>query len=298
MKRITTTVIGSYPSTIATPEVMQNYFVQKTTSWNPYIKAAVDDMLSAGIDMVSDGQTRDPFVQLFTRKLAGCRIRDRTEITGKVTYIDPITLADQTYVKQLLPKEKFLVGLITGPFTLMKSCHDLYYNNEEQLAFDFASALHEEALHLQSVVDLISIDEPFFSLDFPSYALDLIATVLDRISGPTRLHVCGDVTSNIAELADMPVDILSHEFKASPHLLQEFDEYGVSKKICLGAVRSDDPHVESVQEIADHIKKAREIFGNAIVQVAPDCGQRLLPREVAFQKLRNLVTAGEQVYGR
>ncbi len=44
---------------------------QKLTSWNKYINVAVDDMIKAGIDIVSDGQTRDPFVNIFLRKLKG-----------------------------------------------------------------------------------------------------------------------------------------------------------------------------------------------------------------------------------
>jgi 5-methyltetrahydropteroyltriglutamate--homocysteine methyltransferase len=96
----------------------------------------------------------------------------------------------------------------------------------------------------------------------------------------------------------MPVDILSHEFKASPHLFDLFREYSCLRKICVGAVRSDDVRVESVEEIVTHIKKAIDIFGENVVQIAPDCGQRLLPRETAFHKLQNLTIAGEIINGR
>ena len=95
----------------------------------------------------------------------------------------------------------------------------------------------------------------------------------------------------------MTVGILSHEFKASPQLFDAFKEHSVSQNICLGAVRSDDSRVESVEEITNHIKKAVDVFGDQIVQLAPDCGQRLLPRDVAFQKLKNLVQAGEKLNG-
>jgi methionine synthase II (cobalamin-independent) len=45
------------------------------------------------------------------------------------------------------------------------------------------------------------------------------------------------------------------------------------------------------------MQKAHQIFGNKIVQLAPDCGQKLLPRDVAFMKLKNLSEAGEKIYG-
>jgi len=46
-----------------------------------------------------------------------------------------------------------------------------------------------------------------------------------------------------------------------------------------------------------HTKKGLDIFGEKIVQLAPDCGQKLLPRDVAFQKLKNLVKVGEKING-
>jgi 5-methyltetrahydropteroyltriglutamate--homocysteine methyltransferase len=296
-KKLKTSVIGSYPICIDIGELINDYFSNKPSSWTKYIEQAIHDMTTAGIDYVSDGQIRDPFIQLFTRKLKGCRIRNRTEIIGHVEYQDPITISDQKYARQLLPRNTGLVGVIAGPYTLTKSSIDLFYHDEKELCFDFAAALQNEALLLQKYVDLISIDEPCFSNELPEYAKELIGTITNGLSCPTRLHVCGDISRIIPQLVEMPVEILSHEFKASPHLLKSFKEHSCLRKICVGAVRSDDAHVESVEEIVTHITKAIEIFGENVVQIAPDCGQRLLPREIAFRKLQNLRLAGEIVNG-
>ncbi len=67
--------------------------------------------------------------------------------------------------------------------------------------------------------------------------------------------------------------------------------------MCVGAVRSDDVAVESVEEIVAHVRKALAIFDTNVIQIAPDCGQRLLPRETAFHKLHNLTIAGEIING-
>lgn len=297
MKKIKTSVIGSYPIKIDTMGHMQEYFYQKDVDWNKYIKYAVNDMVKAGIDIVSDGQTRDPFVNIFTRQLRGCRIRDRTEIIGKVEFDSPITVDDQKYIKDLVPKNKQIVGVITGPYTLTNSCIDLFYNDEKELAFDFAYALKQEAKLLQKHVELISIDEPFFSMGIPEYGKELIDIIIKDLTCPTRLHVCGDVSDKIPEILEMQVDILSHEFKASPSLFDTFNQYNVTKNICLGSVRSDNTKIETVDEIVTHIKKGIDIFGNKITQLAPDCGQKMLPRDAAFQKLLNLVKAGEIIYG-
>jgi 5-methyltetrahydropteroyltriglutamate--homocysteine methyltransferase len=297
MKNVKTTVIGSYPVQVNSHELMNSYFNQTESSWDKYIDSAVNDQIKAGIDIISDGQTRDPFVNIFVRKLKGCRIRDRAEVIDKVEYSSPITVDDQIYVKKIVPKNKEIVGLITGPYTLMKSCVDMFYNDEKQLAFDFAKALNQEAKNLEIHVDLISIDEPFFSVEMPDYSKELISTIFKNVSCSKRLHVCGDVSKIIPNLLDMPVDILSHEFKASPQLFDKFKNYNISKNICLGSVRSDKAIVESVDEIIKHINHGIDIFGDKICQISPDCGLRLQPRDVAFQKLKNLVSAGEKIYG-
>jgi 5-methyltetrahydropteroyltriglutamate--homocysteine methyltransferase len=295
--KITTAVIGSYPVTIDTMTLMNQYFSEQEIAWESTIQHAVQDMVTAGIDLVSDGQTRDPFIQLFTRKIKGCRIRDRTEIIEHVEYNGPITVPDQKFTRSLLPRKTKLVGVLTGPFTLTKSCVDLFYHDEKQLCFDFAAVLRKEAEHLQKHVDLISIDEPFFANEMPDYAKELIGTITKNLSIPTRLHACGDVSKIIPQLVDLPVDILSHEFKASPFLFDSFKEYSCTKKICIGAVRSDDMRVEPVQEIVSHINKALDLFGENVVQIAPDCGQRLLPRNSAYNKLQNLAAAGGIING-
>lgn len=297
-QKLKTSVIGSYPISINTQEMMNGYFSEQQISWTQYIEQAIQDMTAAGINLVSDGQTRDPFIQLFTRKLQGCRIRERTEIIGRVEHQSPIIVQDQIYARRLLPRHVELIGVLTGPYTLTKSSVDSYYHDEKELAFDFAKALRKEAELLGKHVDLISIDEPVFSNELPEYATELIQTITNGLVRPTRLHVCGDVSRIIPQLVDMPVDILSHEFKASPYLFDEFQQYPSRKHMCIGAVRSDDVAVESVEEIVSHVKKALVLFDGNVVQIAPDCGQRLLPRNIAFQKLKNLAAAGEMLNGR
>lgn len=298
MNRIKTSVIGSYPVDIKLMDHVKGYFDQKELTWNNYIDSAVNDMVNSGIEIISDGQTRDSFVKIFTRNLKGCRIRDRTEIIGKIEYNGPITIDDQKYVKNIIPKNNQLIGLITGPYTIAKSSVDLFYNDEKELAFDIANALNKEAQLLKNHVDIIGIDEPFFSMGVPEYGKELIDILVKDISRPVRLHVCGDISKVIAEIIDMPADILSHEFKGSPSLFDSFKQYESNKKICLGSVRSDTTDLETVEEIVSHIKKGIDIFGDRITQIAPDCGQKLLPGNLAFQKLKNLAKAGEIINGR
>lgn len=297
MDKVKTTVIGSYPVVFDTLEFFKNYNSQNTISWDKFIYSAVRDMIRAGIDIVSDGQTRDSFINIFLRNLKGCRIRNRPEIIDKIEYQKPITIEDQKYVRKIIPKKHGIVGLIAGPYTLMKSSIDLCYNNPKQLAYDFAKALNYEALNLKKYVDLISIDEPFYSVEIPEYSKELMKTLLKNVNITTRLHICGDISKIIPDILEMPVDILSHEFKAKPQLFKYFKEYDICKKICLGSVRSDNIRIESVDEIIKHLQRGNEVFNNNIIQISPDCGLKALPRQVAFNKLKNLVKACSEVYG-
>lgn len=289
-----TTIIGSYPLFPSREKIMQNYFHHyRNDIWKPLIQQVLDDLNAAGIDILSDGQTRDPFVQLFTRKLKGCRLRNRVEIIDDIRYSKPITVDDQRYIQSIIPPDKQLKGVITGPYTLTKSCIDLYYHDEQEMAFSFAHALRKEVEELQSSIDILGIDEPFFSVSFPEYAPELIGILTQNISLPTLLHVCGNVLPIIPKIFDLPVNTLSHEFKARPDLFDVFQDFSYPQSVCIGCVRSDDTRIEPVQEIISHIQNALDLLGEKIQYLSPDCGQRSLPRDVAYHKLDNLVQAKE-----
>jgi 5-methyltetrahydropteroyltriglutamate--homocysteine methyltransferase len=292
------TVIGSYPVQINRLQIMDTYFQKLSLpSWKPFIKQAVEQMVESGVRLVSDGQTRDPFMTIFTRGFNGCQVRERTEVIEPIRFSQPVTLSDLEYVRLIIPDDTLLIGLLVGPYTLSQSVVDHVYLDEKELAFAFAEALKKEAEHIQPVVDMISVDEPFFANIFPEYAYELIDTVLTNISCPTRLHACGDVSGIVSSLLDLPVDVLSHEFTATPSLFDSFAEYPNEKKqICLGSVRSDQERIESVEEIVDHISHGFDLFGSHLVQIAPDCGLRLLSPHSAFMKLKRLDEAIKVAY--
>jgi len=298
MVNLKTSVIGSYPIKTDNMKFIINYFNGLESTWDEYILIAVNDMLKAGIDFISDGQTRDPFINIFTRRIKGCRIRNRPEVINKLEYSNPIILNDIINIKKYIPNNKYLIGVIAGPYSLSESVVNLYYKNKMELAFDFAEIIKKEIDLIQPYVDLISIDEPFFSNNFPDFGYELIKILSNNIKCQTRLHVCGEVTKIIPDLIDLPIDILSLEFKAKPKLINSFKEYENKKKICLGSVRSDNNKIESIKEIISHVDFALSILGEKIIQISPDCGQRLLPYNIAFKKLINLVKAGEIINGR
>ena len=66
-------------------------------------------------------------------------------------------------------------------------------------------------------------------------------------------------------------------------------------RIILGAVQIASTRVESVDEIAARLEQALHHISAERLLVGPDCGLAMLPRELVFDKLRNMCTAARQV---
>lgn len=288
--QLATTVVGSYP---ASPHV-KNLFNYCKTGQDPYadsIREAVEAQISAGIDIISDGQTRNDMIKLYATKLGGIRMRQKPVIIGKIEHRGPITLEDQKLSKEIIGNRAMLKGIITGPFTMAMSCQDEHYGSIEKLAFGFAEALNAEARALSGIVDILQIDEPFFSVECPDYASNLIGTIFAGVDIPRALHVCGDVSSIFQKLVELDVNILDHEFAAHPGLLDIVADVDFSQTIGFGCVRSDIDVAEGVPEVLETIKRGIDSIGKHKMMLDPDCGLRHLTPGVAREKLQNMVKA-------
>jgi 5-methyltetrahydropteroyltriglutamate--homocysteine methyltransferase len=289
-----TTVVGSYPAAPAGAALLR-YCREGVDPYAESLEQAVEAQLSAGIHLVSDGQTRNDMVRLFATRLSGIRMRSRPVIMGEIAFKSPITVNDQRMARRAIGGRAMLKGIITGPFTLARSCADEHYGSEERAAMAFAEALNCEAKALSAEVDLIQLDEPFFSVEMPEYAGSLVSAVLSGVDLPKALHVCGDVGRIFADLVELPVDVLDHEFAAHPDLLDMVADIDFCQKLGYGCVRSDVNAVESIAEISERIKKGVESFGHRRLLLDPDCGLRHLSPEVAKAKLENMVKARDLV---
>ncbi|MCU0630733.1 MAG: methionine synthase, partial [Methanoregulaceae archaeon] len=84
-----TTVVGSYP--VVSGHGIRTLFDPLSSA----VKTAVEDQVTAGIDIISDGQVRGDMVHLFTNSLPG--IKDQ-EVIGKVLPAETtITAADTRF---------------------------------------------------------------------------------------------------------------------------------------------------------------------------------------------------------
>ena len=101
-----TTVLGSYP--LSYNELGKDAIIR-----------SVSDQIDAGIQLVSDGQTRYDMVEYFARAIEGYCYAAKSFINGKIGRGSPeIFLEDLEIAKGMAPHVK---GIITGPVTLVFS---------------------------------------------------------------------------------------------------------------------------------------------------------------------------------
>lgn len=279
-----TTVIGSYPL---------KYEEMGTEA----VVTSVADQLEAGIDLVSDGQTRYDMIEYFARAIEGYRYDGKSRVTGKIGRgRADVLLEDLEVAKGMAPQVK---GIVTGPVTLVfSSLIEAHYHGyrDDRVYLDTAEALLQIALELERQgVAWVQIDEPFLSVGAPANvarrAVELIST---NLKTPVALHVCGRVVPIFRELLKWNgLTMLSHAFMGDNNLeLLDFPETVSSDRMLgLGCIDTKDNRVEDAEKVADLIQTAMGKLPIDRLAIHPDCGLRMLTRDVALGKLKQMSAA-------
>lgn len=288
-----TTVVGSYPATIHPEKILHQYYFRKD-SCRAAINKAILEQENAGIDIISDGQVRADIVSLVATCCHGIASGPRPKIISEIKRKCPITFTDLGLAKNIIEKDVQLKGIITGPYTLSKNCINNYYKNDNEVAWAFVDVLKEEIKDIKGIVDMIQIDEPFLSVEYNPDAKEMIRELTKGIKTEIGLHVCGDLKSIFSALLEYDVDLLDHEFVSYPKNIDLLKEYTFKKKIGYGCVSVEDRIIESVEQIRARIDRALEFLPPDQLIIDPDCGLRNLTRNLAFGKLKNMVTARDE----
>jgi 5-methyltetrahydropteroyltriglutamate--homocysteine methyltransferase len=289
-KPLPTTVVGSYP-------VVKGTGLRSLVDPLKHaVEVAVADQIAAGIDIISDGQVRGDMINAFTSHLPGIR---GSHVVGKVQPAQKsITLADTKYALSRHPKVK---GILTGPSTLAHGLkiETTFYRNRDELVLDLAQALAVEGLHLQNAgVTVLQIDEPILSTGAANLNVgrEAVNAIASHLRVPTCLHVCGSLDAVVDDLLKINVSIFDFEFannRENLDLLSAKDLRG--RMLGYGCVDSSDPGVESVATIRKRIEAGIDAFSPGSLLIDPDCGLRMQQHDVAFEKLKNMVTAARQL---
>ncbi|HZD43438.1 MAG TPA: methionine synthase [Methanomicrobiales archaeon] len=260
------------------------------------VEVAVSDQLKAGIDIISDGQVRGDMVTAFTSKLPGI---NGQKVVGTIEPpARPITIGDTKYA---LTRHPLVKGIVTGPSTIAHALQIATpaYRNREELIMDLAQALLVEAKGLEKAgVSILQIDEPILSTGMADMqaALESITIIASELNCQTCLHVCGELVGVIDAILKMPVTIFDFEFAGSERNLDVLSHRDLKgRMIGYGCVDSSDPAVESVATIQKRIERGAEIFHPEMMLIDPDCGLRMLSRDAAYAKLKNMVDASRKM---
>ncbi len=293
---IITSVVGSFPLSPAAR--MNAFYPHSSDPFETAIKDAVEAQISAGIDIISDGQVRNDFVRLFTSKISGY-------VRGKVEHTGPIVSRDIEIAKKCAAGRAQVKGVLTGPNTLALSSHIAPYApysspKDLKLADDIAEVLCVEARALERLgANMISIDEPFFSTGAKlDGRIKLIDRIAESVRIPVALHVCGDVRGIFDILLRMEsVSVLDHEICETPQNLEVINRRKLEdngKRLAYGVVNSGSERVENADELRVRIENAVSLFGDSVI-IKPDCGLRKLPFEAALKKLAAMCAATREV---
>ncbi|MCE4617076.1 MAG: methionine synthase [Desulfurococcales archaeon] len=315
-----TTVVGSYPKLGKAEDLIRqrkrgelgedefHVLVQES------IQEVINDYLWAGVDILSDGeQSREDMVVYFAERLEGyvggewVRIFDnvyfrKPVVAGKIRYKSPMAIEDWVYASSI-SQGRPVKAILTGPYTMADWSFDLYYGDRRELVIELAKALrHEIEGFVKRGARYVQVDEPALSTrpfkDDVDIAKEAAKILFHGLDVKSIMHVCfGRIERILEYLLEIPVDQLDLEFKNSNFRLLPFlAEYGFNKELGYGVIDVHSLQVESINEVLSDIEKLMKtgILPPEKIYIDPDCGLKRLPREIARQKLRNMVEAAKK----
>jgi 5-methyltetrahydropteroyltriglutamate--homocysteine methyltransferase len=289
---------------------------------NDATRLAVQDMERAGVDVVTDGEMRrESYSNRFATALDGVDLDnpgvalDRTghenpvpRVVGPIRGTRPVEVGDVEFLRSITDRRIKIT--VPGPFTMAQQAQDDHYDDDRSLALAYADAVNEELRDLKTAgADVVQIDEPYLQArpePAREYALEAIDRALDGIKGDTVLHTCFGYAHIVKkrltgypflrELNDCAATHVSLE-AAQPGLDPEVLCNLPDKVIVLGVLDLGSSEVETPEVVADRVRAALAVVPPERLVVAPDCGMKYLPRELAFRKLEAMVAGTRMVRG-
>jgi 5-methyltetrahydropteroyltriglutamate--homocysteine methyltransferase len=294
----------------------------------PYLQQAMEDATvlairaqeQAGLDIITDGEIRrESYSNRIATALAGVDIDnpgtalDRSghpnpvpRIVGKIKRIKPIEVEDLLFLKAHTDRKVKIT--VPGPYTMLQQAQNDFYASEEEAAMDYAIALNEEIQDLfANGADVVQIDEPYMQArpeKARQYGINALNRALEGVKGQTAVHICFGYAAVIharpsgydflPELAQCSCNQVSIETAQSNLDCKILETLG-DKQVMVGCLDLSDMKVEPAELVAMRIRRALKHIKPEQVILAPDCGMKYLPREVADGKLKSMVQAAHML---
>lgn len=283
---------------------------------------AIREQERAGLDIVTDGEMRrESYSNRFATALEGVDIDnpgsalDRSghpnpvpRVVGKIRRKHAVEVRDVKFLRA--NTDRMIKMTVPGPFTMAQQAQNDFYKSEEELALDYAAAVNEEIRDLFAAgADMVQLDEPYMQArpeKARQYGLKALNRALEGIAGPTAIHICFGYAaiiharpsgySFLPELEQSLARQVSIETAQSSLDCAVLTKLG-SKTIILGVLDLSDMKIESPAIVAERIRRALPHVPAERLVIAPDCGLKYLPRDVAFGKMAAMVAGAAIVRG-
>jgi 5-methyltetrahydropteroyltriglutamate--homocysteine methyltransferase len=292
----------------------------------PWLAQAQDDATllairaqeEAGLDIITDGEIRrESYSNRFATALEGVDIDhpgtalDRSghpnpvpRIVGPIRRKHPVQVEDVRFLRAHTRRP--IKMTVPGPFTMSQQAQNDHYPTEEAAAMDYAAAVNEEVRDLFAAgADIVQIDEPYMQArpdKARQYGLAALNRALAGVTGRTAVHICFGYAAiihqrpsgysflpELAGCACTQVSIETAQARLDCSVLAKL----AGKQIMVGCLDLNDPTVEAPEAVAERIRRALPHVRPQDVILAPDCGMKYLPRDVAFGKLTAMAAAAK-----
>jgi 5-methyltetrahydropteroyltriglutamate--homocysteine methyltransferase len=281
---------------------------------------AIREQERAGVDIVTDGEVRrESYSNQFATALEGIDLdrpgsrisRTGTKVpvprvVGKIRRKHAVNVRDVKFLRANTGRQVKVT--VPGPFTMTQLSANDFYQSPAELALDYAAAVNQEIKDLFATgADVVQIDEPYLQAqpdEARAFALAALERALDGVTGKTAIHTCFGYAalvqgrpagySFLPELRHCPVCQISIE-TAQVNLDCSILETVRGKGIVLGVLDLSTHQVESAATVAERIRRALPFVSAENLILAPDCGMKYLPREVAFGKMKAMVDGAKIV---
>ena len=290
----------------------------------PWLREAQDDATllairaqeAAGLDIITDGEIRrESYSNRFATALDGVDVDnpgtalDRSghpnpvpRIVGPVRRRHPVEVEDVRFVRAHTTKP--IKMTVPGPFTMSQQAQNDYYPTEEAAAMDYAAAVNEEIRDLFAAgADVVQVDEPYMQArpeKARQYGLRALNRALEGVGGQTAVHICFGYAAIIHQRPSAYSFLPELRGCSCKQVSIETAQSGLDcavltslpdKRIMLGCLDLSDPAVETPETVVRRVQRALDHVAADRLVLAPDCGMKYLPREVAFGKMQAMVAA-------
>ncbi len=274
---------------------------------------------SAGIDIVTDGEMRrESYSNRFATALEGLDIGNPAvvpsrsgkpdlvpRVIGPLRRKHPVEVEDVKFLRANTTRKIKIT--VPGPFTMAMQAKDFHYGDDAKMAMAYAACVNDEIRDLVAAgADYVQIDEPYMQAradQARAFGVAALDRALEGVNVPTIIHLCFGYAALVknkppgyaflTELEPSRVQQVSIE-TAQPNLDLSVLKQMPSKMIVLGVIDLGSNEIETPGVVAARIERALPHVAAERIVVAPDCGLKYLPRDVAYRKICAMV-AGTKI---